>query len=91
MYGISKTCTACGLCLDKCPESAIRLVENERRELVSFIDNDKCIKCGLCSNICPEINHNKFKKSAMQHGQRMREIIQQQVLAVLLRLFQSGV
>ncbi len=44
---IESECTACGACVDVCPEDAI-VVED-----VAIIDADKCIECGLCIDECP--------------------------------------
>lgn len=40
-------CTACGICIEYCPEDAIT-VDNLAR-----IDSSKCIGCGECLGICP--------------------------------------
>lgn len=56
MNSISNNCTGCGLCAAKCPKSAIVFVKNERKEIVSQIDESKCIECGLCQKLCPELS-----------------------------------
>lgn len=47
-----KACTAacigCGMCMRKCPEKAISLVNN-----LAVIDYDKCSGCGTCRESCP--------------------------------------
>lgn len=40
-------CTACGLCLQWCPENAITLIDN-----VAFINEEICIGCGECLTVC---------------------------------------
>ncbi len=42
-------CTACGTCLDRCPEGAIEKVEKNK----AFIHDDLCIGCGECVAFCP--------------------------------------
>ena len=39
---------ACGVCVNKCPTSALKL---EKDEVV--VDSDKCILCGECETLCP--------------------------------------
>jgi len=41
-------CMACGVCVNKCPTSALKL---EKDEVV--VDSDKCILCGECETLCP--------------------------------------
>jgi F420-non-reducing hydrogenase iron-sulfur subunit len=42
-------CQACGICVRKCPASAIKGGKN----LIHIIDQEKCIKCGTCFESCP--------------------------------------
>lgn len=46
-------CTGCGLCFDKCPHRAIKMVLR-RGFKYPKIANDKCTECGLCRKICPQ-------------------------------------
>ena len=48
-------CMACGVCVNKCPTNALRLVKDEVK-----VDTDKCILCGECDIICP-VNAIKLK------------------------------
>jgi phosphoadenosine phosphosulfate reductase len=42
-------CTGCGVCIGKCPRSAIR-IENK----IAYI-GDKCTHCGKCIEVCPVV------------------------------------
>jgi Pyruvate/2-oxoacid:ferredoxin oxidoreductase delta subunit len=42
-------CTACGMCIDHCPVSALSL-----GDVVPEVDADTCITCFCCQEICPE-------------------------------------
>ncbi|UCD57342.1 MAG: 4Fe-4S binding protein [Candidatus Hydrogenedentota bacterium] len=41
-------CKGSGLCVDKCPYSAIELEDGKAK-----IKEDRCIGCGLCATVCP--------------------------------------
>jgi ferredoxin len=45
-----KTCTGCGICIEKCPIEAISLNEDNR----AIVDDKRCIGCGVCAHFCPE-------------------------------------
>lgn len=44
-------CTACWLCLDVCPESALTRGRKYERE-VAVLDRAACTACGLCVDVC---------------------------------------
>lgn len=41
-------CIGCKLCEKKCPEGAVKVVNN-----LAVIDYDKCTSCGVCADTCP--------------------------------------
>lgn len=43
-------CKYCGLCMKKCPKSAI---EVGRKEKFWEVDNAECVRCGVCAEACP--------------------------------------
>ncbi len=43
-------CTACGICVKRCPASAISF----SAEKIAVIDQEKCISCGECTVICTQ-------------------------------------
>lgn len=49
----SKKCEACGTCLKKCPEDAIRIVGiwfHKHAKIAKSV----CTDCGICVKICPQ-------------------------------------
>ncbi|PLX81030.1 MAG: 4Fe-4S ferredoxin [Desulfuromonas sp.] len=47
------TCRDCSMCLEACPEGAIRRVEKEGGSFEYVSDDDVCIGCSICAGICP--------------------------------------
>jgi NADPH-dependent glutamate synthase beta subunit-like oxidoreductase/Pyruvate/2-oxoacid:ferredoxin oxidoreductase delta subunit len=47
------TCRDCSMCLEACPEGAIRRLEKEGGEFEYVSDDHVCIGCGICAGICP--------------------------------------
>jgi NADH-quinone oxidoreductase subunit F len=43
-------CSACGICLRKCPVEAI----DGGKKKIHIIDQEKCTRCGTCFEVCPE-------------------------------------
>ncbi len=50
-------CTACGACIQKCPENCIELKNNDNGFLYPSVNTTKCIDCGLCDKVCPIEKH----------------------------------
>lgn len=40
-------CTGCGICLERCPVSALSIGD------AAAVDRDRCLGCGLCAGTCP--------------------------------------
>lgn len=51
-------CCGCGACAQRCPQSCIKMIEDEEGFLYPQIEISKCINCNLCINVCPVINKN---------------------------------
>jgi formate hydrogenlyase subunit 6/NADH:ubiquinone oxidoreductase subunit I len=52
-----ETCTACGLCVQRCPMEALSLQESpqakNKKGKMSVLQTDRCIGCGVCVYKCP--------------------------------------
>jgi uncharacterized protein (DUF362 family)/ferredoxin len=46
---VPELCAGCSLCVDSCPQQAIRLVNRAAR-----VDLDRCIRCWCCNEVCPQ-------------------------------------
>ena len=51
-------CIGCGLCAERCPREAVKLVarpgwHNGQSIMVASVNTDLCIGCGACEYICP--------------------------------------
>lgn len=47
---IEEKCKQCGLCFPVCPENAIPVNKEQKREDFNY---DYCKGCGICANVCP--------------------------------------
>ncbi len=47
------TCRDCSMCLEACPEGAIRREEQEDGGFEYLSDERYCIGCGICAGLCP--------------------------------------
>ncbi len=47
------TCRDCGMCLEACPEGAIRRDDCQDGSFEYVSDDQLCIGCGICAGICP--------------------------------------
>ena len=41
-------CTACGICVDECPTSALDL-----EDIAVLARPEDCTECGTCADVCP--------------------------------------
>ncbi|MGC8972231.1 MAG: aldo/keto reductase [bacterium] len=48
---IEPWCTGCGICVDRCGQKALKLV-NGRVEVIT----DKCVLCSYCAQVCPDFS-----------------------------------
>ncbi len=47
------TCRDCSMCLEACPEGAIRREDKEGGGFEYISDDQYCIGCGICAGMCP--------------------------------------
>lgn len=55
---LSKQCTGCLACVDKCPKGCIKKTVDSEGFNIPLIDRTKCIECSLCTTVCPAITTN---------------------------------
>jgi dissimilatory sulfite reductase (desulfoviridin) alpha/beta subunit len=46
-------CNGCNVCVQSCPDQAIRLTDTPGRDKTPIIDMDRCQRCGKCIQVCP--------------------------------------
>jgi len=44
----TKICLVCGGCIDLCPKTAIKMVDDK-----VVVMADKCVECKICVQVCP--------------------------------------
>lgn len=49
-------CCGCGACAQRCPQSCIKMTEDEEGFLYPQINIAACTNCNLCTKVCPIIN-----------------------------------
>lgn len=59
------SCIGCGVCVKKCPHSAIKMVKNTDGFMSPKIDLKKCTHCNICRNKCP-VNQNQSEKKTVK-------------------------
>ena len=47
---LSEKCKQCGLCFPVCPDNAIPVNSDQKRENFNY---DYCKGCGVCAKVCP--------------------------------------
>ena len=47
---ITENCKQCGLCFPVCPDNAIPVNKEQKRENYNY---DACKGCGVCAKVCP--------------------------------------
>ena len=47
---LEEKCTQCGLCFPVCPDDAIPVNKEQKREDFNY---DYCKGCGVCAKVCP--------------------------------------
>ncbi|MBM4372017.1 MAG: 4Fe-4S binding protein, partial [Deltaproteobacteria bacterium] len=57
-------CFTCMICVKKCPEKAISLVDNR-----ITIDPGKCTRCGICIEACPQGTINGYHGAGVRPAQ----------------------
>lgn len=66
-------CTACGACVQRCPENCIELKSDDNGFLYPIVDTTECVDCGLCDKVCPIGKHSNEAKTPMSYACANRE------------------
>lgn len=61
-------CCGCTACENKCPQNAIKMIEDETGFKYPVVEEKKCIKCGLCEKVCPIVNNKKIENSPVAYA-----------------------
>lgn len=51
-------CCGCRACEQKCPKTAIQMIEDSEGFIYPEINKDECVECKLCEKVCPMENHS---------------------------------
>jgi len=64
-------CIGCGFCAATCPQNAIEMYWNEKKQWIPKIILEKCAACGLCSTKCPDSPKciAEYAKAASEKGE----------------------
>jgi formate hydrogenlyase subunit 6/NADH:ubiquinone oxidoreductase subunit I len=65
------TCVYCGVCVKKCPTSALQVIRAEKKWI---IDRLRCINCNACVEVCPKKSLSMEEKHSAPTVTREREI-----------------
>ncbi len=58
-------CCGCGICAEKCPQNAIKMVFNEKGYSVPKINPTLCISCKICEKVCrKEVSREQTEKTS---------------------------
>ena len=60
---LTKECTGCMACYNKCPNKAISITYNEIGCYIPKIDETKCTNCNLCNLVCPQLKKIEEKET----------------------------
>lgn len=65
MYFLTKDkteCCACTACVNSCPKSCIKMIQDEEGFAYPEIDKNICINCHLCEKVCP-VEHPNYSNN----------------------------
>jgi predicted aldo/keto reductase-like oxidoreductase len=48
---IEPWCTGCGLCVDRCKQGAIKIIDGK-----AFVMAERCVLCSYCAQVCPDFS-----------------------------------
>ena len=67
MLNVNKNCTACGACVQICPQKCIQLEKDSLGFEYPSINAEQCINCGLCEKSC-HLNYPNMRNTKSQRA-----------------------
>ena len=55
-------CCACTACVNSCPKSCIKMIQDEEGFAYPEIDKNSCVNCHLCEKVCP-VEHPDYSNN----------------------------
>ena len=59
------SCCGCGVCAERCPKGAIKMLPNRQGFYYPVISSDACVDCGVCAQVC-SFHHAELKSLTNQ-------------------------
>lgn len=71
----NKDCCGCNSCVQKCPQSCIRMQEDKEGFLYPLIDYIACVDCGICEKVCPIIHQKEEREPLFVYAAKNKDEI----------------
>lgn len=71
----NKDCCGCNSCVQRCPQSCIRMQEDKEGFLYPLIDYIACVDCGICEKVCPIIHQKEEQEPLFVYAAKNKDEI----------------